>query len=325
MAGSVLDASLPVHLLLGSERLLINEAVEGLIKSAIGTPSGFNMATFQAADAPTAPLNAARTMPMMSRRKVVLVRGMEQASGELLAGLLEYLDSPSEVTLLVLTGSKLPPASGGTNLGVRLSNKVKKVGKETRFKAGGYKPIPFAVAQAKKMGCLLDGGAARLLVAMAGADLSLLQAEVSKLVCYVGGEGTIDTAAVEAVCSLVAEGKIWDLTDALVRRDTDKALAVAHRLLEEGQPSHKLLSTVTWKFRQLLELQDSMRRREDPPQSWARTPRRKLQAAQRLLSERPMHSAKVMAALRDANYAFNRSRAGERRVFESLILQLTEG
>ena len=40
----------------------------------------------------------------------------------------------------------------------------------------------------------------------------------------------------EAVCSLVAEAAIWDLTDAVVRRDTDKALAVAHRMLDTGEP-----------------------------------------------------------------------------------------
>ena len=102
-------------------------------------------------------------------------------------------------------------------------------------------------------------------------------------------------------------------------------MAAAHRMLEEGQASHRLLSTVTWQFRQILELQDDLRNNRPPGGTWSRAPSSKIQAAQRLLKQRPLSASRTLRSLTDANQAFNRSRAGDRRVFEALILELTAG
>ena len=72
---------------------------------------------------------------------------------------------------------------------------------------------------------------------------------MSKVVAFVGGEGEIGVEDVEAVCSLVAEAAIWDLTDAVVRRDPDRALAVAHRMLDTGEASHRLIAMIAWQMR----------------------------------------------------------------------------
>jgi len=315
-----LDPALPVHLILGDEELLVERSLSSLIESALGGPtSGFNYSSHLAGETPLGALSTARTVPMMVRRQVVLIREFENANKELCEAILEYLGSPSESTLLILTGRKQPPA------GAKISKLVKKIGQSTRHRAGSLKPIPFAVDYARKHGCRLDQGAARLLVQLVGSSLGVLRAEIDKLICYIGGEGQIRAQDVEAICSVVAEARIWDLTDALIRRDTDKAMAAAHRMLEEGQASHRLLSTVTWQFRQILELQDDLRNNRPPGGSWSRAPSRKLQAAQQLLRKRPLSASRVLRSLTNANQAFNRSRAGDRRVFESLILELTAG
>jgi DNA polymerase-3 subunit delta len=315
-----LDPSRPVHLILGDERLLVEQALSELIAAALGGPtSGFNYSSHLAGESPLSALSTARTMPMMVRRQVVLIREVENASKDFCDAILEYLGSPSDSTLFILTGQKLPPAGG------KINNLVKQIGVVSRFKAGSQKPVPFAVDYARGQGCRLDGSGARMLVALVGSDLAVLRAEIDKLVCYVGGEGSISSEDVEAICSVVAEGKIWDLTDALIRRDINMAMAAAHRMLEEGQASHRLISTVTWQFRQLLELQDDLRCGRPPGGTWARAPSSKIQAAQRLLQQRPLSASRIMRALADANQAFNRSRAGDRRVFEGLIMELAAG
>ena len=315
-----LDPNLPIHLILGDEQLLVEKALSELVKQALGGPtSGFNHSSYLAGDTPLTAMSTARTIPMMVRRQVVLIREFGNANKELCEAILEYLGSPSASTLLILTGRKLPPAGGKVN------NRVKKIGKVSRFRAGSIKPIPFAVDYARKQGCRLEHGAARLLIQLVGSNLGVVRAEIEKLICYIGGEGSIKVEAVEAICSVVAEARIWDLTDALIRRDTDKAMAAAHRMLEDGQASHRLLSTVTWQFREILQLQDDLRSGRSPGGVWSRAPSSKLQAAQRLLKQRPLSASRVLRSLTDANQAFNRSRAGDRRVFEALILELTAG
>ena len=179
------------------------------------------------------------------------------------------------------------------------------------------------MSAASEAGCRIDFGTATLLVELVGTDLGRVEAELSKVIAYVGGDGAITATDIEAVCSLVAEAAIWDLTDAVVRRDSDRALAVAHRMLDTGESSHRLIAMIAWQMRQLLTLQDCMRRRINPKDAGIRMPRRKMEMAQSALRSRPIHASRMLDQIAKANGDLNSSRAGDRRIFEGLLLQLT--
>ncbi len=318
----------PVYLFLGDEALLVARAEQALVARALpeGT-NGFNHATYVAGD-PRDALGLARSQPMMVRRRVIVSRELESADTALLDDILRYLEAPNPVTVLVLVGAKLPPASKGSNPGRRLSNAVKKIGVVEQHKARDQDPYAFARSQAEAGGCALDRGAARLLIELVGKDLSRLSCEIDKLVAYCGGEGTIGPDAVAAVCSLVAEAVVWELTDAIVARDPDRALAACHRMLDGGGASgssHRLLAMVAWQVRQMLELQSALRSRGPLPASWRRVPARKREAAERQLRRRLLDPARTLESLARANRELNRSRAGDQRVFEALVLRLTAG
>ena len=168
----------------------------------------------------------------------------------------------------------------------------------------------------------LEPAAADLVVELVGTDLGRLQAEMNKLIAFAGGEGSIGAADVEAVCSLVAEAVIWDLTDAVVRRDADRAMVVAHRMLETGEATHRLMAMIAWQMRQLITIQECMRTRTNPADAGVRMPRRKLNSAQDALRRRPIDSARLLSRLAEANGELNRSRAGDRRIFEGLLMEL---
>ena len=317
----------PVALFVGDAAVRVRQAEEKLTTAALGgSASAFNHAVFSANDCGLAPVDLARTQPMMSRQRVVVVRELESASAELVEALIEYVAAPNPSTVLILCGAKLPPAVNKKNRGKVLDNAVKKVGHSQRYRTSDENPERFAVDAAAELGAELDFGAARLLVELVGSDLGRLQAEVDKAVAYASEDGATPVRVlgshVEAVSSLVAEAVVWDLTDAIVRRDVDGCLAVAHRLLEEGEATHRLLAMVTWQIRQLLVLQDCDRRGVDTRSVGLRMPGRKISAARAVLRRRPLDEARVLDRLRRANRDLNRSRAGDRRVFEALMLDL---
>ena len=314
----------PVVWLLGDEAVGRKRAEEALVHAVFGdVPSSFNFATFSAADGAERAVEVAKTVPMMAKHRVVVVREMESAPVDLLEDMLAYVVRPNPSTVLILSGTKTPPASGGVDRGRRLENAIKKVGEVRRFKTGEADPVRFALSHAQEAGCVLDRRAAALLVELVGADLGRIQTELSKVIAFVGGDGAIGVEDVEAVCSLVAEAAIWDLTDAVVRRDPDRALAVAHRMLDTGEASHRLIAMIAWQMRQLITLQDCMNRRVSPKSAGIRMPRRKLELAQSAIRSRPIDGAKMLNRIADANSDLNRSRAGDRRVFEGLLMSLT--
>src|SRR3954452_21884862 len=110
----------PVYLLVGDERHLESKVVQALKAAAIkGGVPGLNEDQFQAqeADVETA-LSAARTLPMMAKRRFVLVRGLEhwepkagaKSEGKVtdkdpLEKLVDYAKAPSPSTVLVLLGA----------------------------------------------------------------------------------------------------------------------------------------------------------------------------------------------------------------------------
>ena len=179
-------------MLLGDEALLRQRAEEEWVKRVFGDASpSFNLASFSAADGAERSIEVANTVPMMAKRRLVIIRDMESASVGLLDDLMAYAERPSASTTFLLTGRKMPPASGGVDRGRRLEGRIKKAGEVHRFKSGERDPVRFAISHAESLGCTLDHRAARLLIELVGRDLGRVQAETDKVVAYSGGKGQI--------------------------------------------------------------------------------------------------------------------------------------
>ncbi len=314
----------PVYLVYGDEQLLVRRTLEQLAERALqGGPAAFNRAEGPAGGAGIAGLlSQARTPPMMGPMRLVVVRELENAKAAELESLMDYVEKPCPSTVLVVTGAKLPPASDGKNLGVRLRNAVNKAGQTLRFESAKQDPVSFVRDRCRAGGCELEHRDAELLVEVVGRDLGRLAGEVDKLVAFTGGRGRISGADVQQVCSALAETVIFELTDAIVRGDAGQALSIVHRLMEEGHAPARILPLVAWQVRQLILLQDCLRRRADPFAEGIRMPGAKLRAAKQSLARHPLRGDRTLELLAAATGDMRTSKAGERHVFEALVLEL---
>jgi DNA polymerase-3 subunit delta len=108
------------------------------------------------------------------------------------------------------------------------------------------------IKRAKSLGVSIERNAATLLANFIGSQLRLLANELDKLATYAGEGGTITDEDVHKLSAQVQEARIFDLTDALARRDQKQALTILHDLLVDGEPPLKLISTITSQVRSLL-------------------------------------------------------------------------
>lgn len=315
-----------VYVLVGPELLLVREAEEALRAAvASGPTAAFNHAVFTAGE--ESALNfrdVACTAPMMAARRLVVIRQIQDANVALLESLLTYAQSPSPTTVLVIVGEKMPSASGGVDRGTRIVNAVKKTGLVLKLDGEGVDPAAFAAGRAKDRGVRIDRDAAGLVAEFVGGELALVAADVDKCADYVGAGGLITRAVVEEVCASTAEADVWALTDALVARDMDRGLATLHHLLEDGEAPHKLLASVAWQLRQVLALQDALRRGLSEREANVRMPPQKLRVLREQVQKRPVSPSAVLEELAAVNRAMNSSRAGDRRIFEAFILRLLQ-
>ncbi len=247
---------LPVHVLLGSERFLVERAIGLLKRASLGDgPPGFNDDVFHgsAALAGQKVVAAARTLPMMARARFVLVRDVDKMSAQEQQHLAEYVEAPVDTTCLVLVAEKLH----GSGKLLKAAKKTKALAEAKPLKGGAL--ARFAKDEATRRGHALSPRAAEALVESVGEDLAAIDDAIERLSLYVGAGAKIDADAVEACVSRIAADSIWALVDAVGMRDLKKALAAAGSLLDAREEPLRILAMIARQLRIVARMRDALR------------------------------------------------------------------
>ena len=245
----------PVYLLMGDEALLIHEAVQ-LLKNHSVEPAAldFNCDIFEASEvAPGQVRDAAEMLPMMSTRRLVVYRGVDNLKDKDWETLFALLDNPVDTTTFVLTCEALDKRKKAFK---KLSDVSVVVELKRPYESQLGDWIDYL---AFRLGLKVQREAAHLLKQFVGANLTELNNELIKLRDYVGQRKAIEPADVLQVVSQSKVDRIFDLTDAIGRRDKVHALHSLANLLEHGQSEVGVLAMITRHFRILGQLKDGQR------------------------------------------------------------------
>jgi len=124
--------------------------------------------------------------------------------------------------------------------------------------------VPWLTARAKAMGRQINSAAAALLTEFLGTDLGMLAAELDKLAVYIGDRKRITPEDVQSV-SLRDRGRaIYELTDAIGRRQPERALAALDGLLVHGAGETGILFGVARHMRRLWTVKELVGKGENP-------------------------------------------------------------
>ncbi|MSQ03893.1 MAG: DNA polymerase III subunit delta [Myxococcales bacterium] len=319
-----LASPLPVYVCVGDEALFVAEAVEAVRAAVLsGGLAAFNHAVYSGGEEGAAGVaDGCRQVPVMAARRLVELRQVQDSNVATLDALLGYVAAPVDSTVLLISGVKMPAAVGGADRGVRVVNAVKKVGLVVKLDGAGMDPGAFARARARPWNATIDHGAVQALVELGGDDFDALAGNVERCAAFVGEGGTVTAAVVGEVCVSTAEADVWGLTDAIVAGNVDGAVGALHHLLEDGEPPHRLMASIAWQLRQVLLVQDAVRRRIPERDAGVRMPPFKLRAVREMVERRPVSPSVWLEALAVASRRMNSSRSGDRRVLEAFVLGL---
>ena len=251
-ARSLHNGEAPVYLIHGDEPFIARQALHWLRTRVLaGAIEDFNLDRFDGKDRPDPEriAQAARTLPMMADRRLVLVRNAEGLAGlgaKLLKPLLSYIEQPdSSACLLLVAFTKIKKTTA-------LYKRVAKHGVVFEASTPRERELPAWVRQRFELRRrAIQSDAAALLCEAVGRDLAGLDAAVERLCLFVP-EGTVERSHVEQTVSHTRTRTVWELVDAIADRDVSQALARAHLLIGQGEAPLKLLSLVVRQFRQLL-------------------------------------------------------------------------
>lgn len=316
-----------LYIVLGDEGILVREAVLAIREAAVSGPmAAFNHAQFTAGEeAALGFLDACRQVPVMAPRRLVEISQIQDANVALLESLLNYVQAPISDTVLLISGVKMPAASGGQDRGIRIANAAKKTGIVAKLDGENVDPLVLARSRAAVFGATIDTAAVQKLKELGGDDLDALCGNVDRCAGFVGQGGKITVAVVEEMVVSTAEADVWKLTDAIVAADKNAALCELHRLLEDGEAPHRLLATIAFQLRQILLVQDAVRRKLPDRDSGVRMPGFKLSAIRAACERRNFSPSGWLEEIALANQRMNSSRSGDRRVVEALVMRLVVG
>lgn len=252
---------LPIYYIYGTEDFLIEEALN-VLKATLVQPSfkDLNCQTFhiKESDIPSI-ISASQTLPFISGKRVVIVKGAEGINDAQTLELLEYVKNPCPTTSLILIAN-----TGKIPKGNALFSELEKKGYLFAFNSLSKKELPLWIkTEIKNAGKDISKETLEYLINMVGEDLMDLKGEIEKLTLFVGDKKIIDLTDAETIISDIKMNSIFDFTDSVGKKDFKTALKALDKIIEVGETPVKILGMIARQFRILLKIK-ALKRKGTP-------------------------------------------------------------
>jgi DNA polymerase-3 subunit delta len=198
-------------------------------------------------------LAAARTLPMMSPWRVVIVpqadvmlapRRESEAAARAHEALDAYLAQPEPQTVLVFVASPLDKRSRIFKALLKNATVVDCGAIEDQADAERWVRTRVAA-----VGAAIDPAAAKLLAQRAGPDVRRLRGEVDRLLLYTLGQKTITLDDARELAGPAALQDDWAMTNAIEQMNAAAALRQLALVVDAGAPPEKILGQLAWVVR----------------------------------------------------------------------------
>jgi len=238
-------------------------------------------------------------------------------------GLAEYIPCLPQTTVLVLLAGELLEATHP------LAKAAAQYGRQRAFTPPrGVALEDWLARRARDAGARLTPEAGRLLIESSGDDLRVLAHEIDKLSTYVGRGGEIRVEDVRALTPIARQTRVFDLTDALARRDRKRALALLHELLANGESPLGIVALTAYQTRALLQIKTLSERGLRPPQIAQQAALAPFVVEKSLPLARRFTFAQLEGAHRsllEIDTALKRSRTTPEMALDLLVLEFGDG
>jgi DNA polymerase III subunit delta len=271
----------PVYLLVGdddAEIVSLTAEITALVEDEL---RAFNVERLYAGDkgvTAASIVEAARMLPMMADRRVVIVlrgerllkpkrrgrvedteSGEEESAGDA-EPLIEYLQRPETSTTLVVAAADVDRTrkiwkSGFQKHAVVVECWGLKGEKDPRYldlRAVAKRAEQLVRQAVADAGQAIEPSAARLVAERAGADITRLRGDLDRLLLYAAGKPGITLADAQDVVSAESSQDDWAVTNAIQQGNTAEALRQLALALDSGAVPYMVLGQLAWFVREKL-------------------------------------------------------------------------
>lgn len=239
-----------IYLLCGEEAYLRKQYKERLRQALQQQEDTMNTHCFEGKDTPVGEvIDLADTLPFFAPRRVIVVEnsGWLQKGGETLA---DYLPRIPETTFLILVESQVDKRT-------RLFKEIKKLGRITEFAPQSEDTLKrWILGMLKKEDKQITAANLQYLLNKTGTQMDMIKNEMEKLLSYTMNTGEITRETIDVVCTKQIQNQIFDLVEAIGKKEQKKALELYYDLLTLKEPPMRILALVGRQFNYLLQIKE---------------------------------------------------------------------
>lgn len=248
LTGGSVAAMSTILLLAGDDDVLLQRELEGRLAARRDTDPSVDVDVRDVTELERLP--ELRTSSLFGSAVCLVLRGVEQISGDLKTDLEAYLDDPAPDATVILVAR-------GTGKIQRIARLAKQHGERVDVKRPADWDdaawIALVTDEFARHDRRADDGAVTALRAHAGTDTTALVSQVAT-VCAAAPPGTITVEHVEQAVEGRGRASGFAVADAVAERDPARALVALRGALESGEAPLALLGALTFRLRQLLRV-----------------------------------------------------------------------
>ncbi len=208
-------------------------------------------------------LNIASAFPFGSGKKFIILKEFEKIKDKKQLSL--YVDYPPEFTTLVIIQTGTISSFETEPYKSLLKHNFIFEAKELK----GENLSAWLVNYVKAKGKIISIDNARILMDIVGENREMLEAQLEKIFIFLGSEKEITLESIKSLSTSLKEYTIFDLQDALGKKDRAEAIKIAFNMLDKGTEITKIIYMLTKYFTGLSRVNE-LTEKKIPEQTSAR-------------------------------------------------------
>lgn len=240
----------PAYLLYGEEVYLKRQYRDKLVNAMTTPGDTMNYSVYQGKDInPGELIDLAETLPFFAERRVILVEdsGFFKSSCDSLA---EYIPQINETTCFIFVESEVDKRG-------KTYKAIKKAGSAVEFVPQTEAVLTrWVLGRIKRENKNITQKVMQLFFDRTGFDMSNIDRELEKLLCYTMKKDVIEAEDVKAVVTEQISNKIFDMVDAISSHNQQRTLELYYDLLTLKEAPMRILFLITRQFRILAQVKE---------------------------------------------------------------------
>ncbi len=310
-----------VYLLYGEERYLVNQNKTNLMKFLNPEGDTMNVNKYMGTGLNIKEIiDIAETLPFFAEYRIIYIENSElfSSGGEELA---DYLPTAPDSTIFVFVEQSVDGRS-------KLTKTVNKEGVAVNYvKQTAATLETWVKGRVRQAGKNISPGVVGHFVRKTGDNMQLLEQELNKLISYAYEKPEITAQDVNEICVTTLEDRIFEMIDAVSKKDQKTTMNLYHDLLALKVSPVKILALLNGEFSKLYAMKEAFDRNLPKAEIARQLGMQEFMVTKRMLILGKYNLAQLRKCFEDgieADQSFKEGKITDQLVTEVLLISLTQ-